>query len=124
MNKEEILKMEAGEKLNAAVAVVMGDDLEHSWTGGAPKSGIKYCTRCNAPDWAPAAVLRHCSVKLYSEDISVAWLVVEKMKVEDYCQVGGRFCDSLVDMCPDNEELLFWLSPEAICKAVLIARLG
>ena len=138
MTKEEILAMESDDGLNAAVAEMMGDDLEHQWTGGAPKSGVRYCTRCGTPDWSPAAE-RHCSVKLYSKDISVAWLVVEKMKEDGYNLRLEYFSEKLDWTPKDNLTQVVFSGyqgyyfdgikgnieiPEAICKAALIARLG
>lgn len=146
MNKEEILAMEAGDELNTAVAELIGDDLDHHWAGGAPKSGVKYCTRCSTPDWAPAAK-RPCNVKLYSEDISTAWLVVEKMRASDMYNFGRikkepkdkrQYDPTFVDFCsrlmevleigiseysyPATLTIMWKIDPEVICKAVLLTK--
>lgn len=134
-SREEILTMEAGDELNAAVAKIMNDDLEHQWEEGPSRTGVKYCSRCNACDWMPAAE-RPCSVKLYSEDISVAWQIWQKMTdKEPFSWAIYSDCEGIVfvEHYPNDYpgamkagcgDFRTWgLCPEAICKAALLAKL-
>lgn len=147
MKKEEILAMEAGDELNALVArEVMEDDLEHFWREGPSQTGVKYCAWCSTYDWMPAAN-EPCSVKPYSEDISAAFAVVERIGgawdikrryrpySDDLSMGDGRPTYQALVVITEYEDLVYtsqetfrspwcWQLPEAICKAALLAKLG
>ena len=105
MKKEEILAMEAGEKLDALVLKeVMGEEGQFYWRGH--------------PDYGAAPIK-------YSTDISAAWQVVEKMKTISlaiaYCLNWGKEYVWRVDFGLGMVEAKAF--PEAICKAALLVSL-
>ncbi len=134
MTKEEILAMKPGPELDTLVAEqVMGhpmpdfipEDALDLYLVGTPIHCDNWTCVCrydegDTPKWVPDP---------YSTDISAAWSVVEKMKLKFYDFQG--FCYNLITElfgtnisdCTFNtiEMVLRGLTPEAICKAALIA---
>jgi len=60
-------------------------------------------------------------IPFYSSSTSAAWSVIKKIKGEEGWRIGDTFIDILEDMAK-GERLLFWVTPEAICKAALLAK--
>jgi len=128
VEKEEILKMKAGEKLDRLVATeVMGEPipeftppnaLELQLAGSPVKSPQgNWVSRCkysegDIPTWRPLP---------YSRDIASAWQVKEKLKVGDN-ETWFAFCLQVEDICGGDEPVLYELNAEIICKAALIAK--
>jgi len=139
MDKNAILAMEAGEELDKLVAAeVMGEPIPEFTPenalglqlAGSPVKSPKGNWLClcrydedDIPTWRPLP---------YSTDISVAWLVVEKLI--DIHPQGDFHLEHLEDewccgWCypPSGADLDNWICgktvPEAICKAALIATL-
>jgi hypothetical protein len=126
MNRDEIMKLEAGRELDTLVAEkVMGltADKEH-------------CPYCGAEMWIGALRSRcsSCSewrygwYKNYSDDISAAWEVVEKIREYIECiWPNDRGLWSLLSY-ERLEEGLTTVSAEtaplAICRAALLAVMG
>ena len=138
MTKEEILKMEAGDRLDN---LVIKELMHHDWDDGdRPR-----CKVCGVwENWPKPAGC--CENRKYSTDISTAWLVVEKMrKMEDsegnqllcclkiHCDIPGDVWNihwsyaelsNMDDGHKDHKLPLSWYSlPEAISKAALLIKL-
>ena len=117
MTREQILSMEAGPELNELVAVhVMGWEKCRDgdrWACNGKELGPDHATAKGDglgdyyyPDeeWSP------------SSDIAAAWEVVEKI---DACGDNVKRCN--FRMMLDD---IFTITPEAICKAALLAVMG
>lgn len=134
MNKEEILAMEAGEALDLLIGINI-----FNWKPIDTEEGCY-----EEPDGTTKVV----EFNKYSTDISTAWQVVEKMRESDRYNFGrmqegykdrGQYDDTFITFCSDLMEvmgisieeyaypavltIMRSISPEAICKATLIAKL-
>ena len=112
MTKQEILAMQAGRELNIRVTEdVMGCKFVEDKIFG----DMEICNGVYGP------------LRPYSEDGSHAWQVVDKMKFND--DFVSALCE-IADVVPNGSArteigfLLPKLSPEMICKAALLAKLG
>jgi len=120
MTRDEILKLEAGRELDALIAEkVMGLPVVELKDAPCPYCGSEM-RFCGARSWcSDCREWRHSPYKEYSDDIAVAWEVVEKMehcmiyKHDDSyeCEYAGQYLDSVE---ADT-------APLAICRAALLA---
>ena len=129
MTKEEILAMEAGEKLDASISE-WKDGCYHDWKGQSIIHGglVLKCTKCKAfRDNG-----RQLPNQRYSTDILAAWQVIKKLREEYWC-IEIKIADGcwvimeLLRTPPIRVEVNagtpFEKLPEAICKAALLAKL-
>lgn len=139
MTKEEILKMEAGVKLNALVTrEVMGYETRHTWQykphyadldGGWQMNPYWWCNFCEEHKWRktkPAPGVCPARILPYSTNISAAWQVVERMR--ENIEKDGQFTDEWWAFVRGFgefyiEHLMRVITPETICKAALLAKL-
>jgi len=144
MNREEILAMTAGNKLDSCIAEWMSD-CYHDWKGQNSSTGGLFliCSKCgDCRNSGLALPNQH-----YSTDITAAWLVVEKIRDSDRYNLKrmnegymekGQFDSTFVDFCTELMKVLGLgvsahsypailtlmrnISPEVICKAALLTR--
>jgi len=141
MTKEEILAMEAGEELDALIdkEIFSGNGCVHDLYWVDPDEYA--CSKCHKQFVSPEPWA-------YSTTISAAWQVVEKMRdshrynikrIEEGRNAKGQYDDTFVNFCSllmdvlgiEIKEYAYGatltimraLSPEAICKAALLAKL-
>lgn len=118
MTKEEILAMKPGTELNIAVAErILGHIVKKDETFGymermvKPESKGDDCECCGSCVTANAGDSIWGMVGRYSQDISAAKIVIEKM-----LEIGYKDAKSWPDFGNGK-----YTEPEAICKAALIA---
>ena len=128
MTKEEILAMEAGERLSELVAErIMKECYHQHWED---KKWSIFCRKCGE------STFYHQHSQAYSTDISAAWKVVEKMVGGGYAfcfdWASGKIATVIRCIFEENfskaeSEESEWTegkaAPEAICKAALLAQL-
>jgi hypothetical protein len=122
MTKDEILSMEAGEKMDALIAEkVMGIDLSQICDGDMyDEDGDHWsCTSCSETGGWGTDFEHTISPKHYSTYIAAAWKVVEKLELSVVPYLG------LVKWHAANEKVIAFAAaaPLAICRAALLSTL-
>lgn len=126
MTEEEVLAMEAGTTLDILVNENVMDypipdfipeNALELYLAGTPFHCNGWSCICiysegDVPKWVPDK---------YSTNISAAWQVVDKMKLED-TWIKNTFWSTLEKM-RGPLSLIYWLTPEVICKAALLTKL-
>lgn len=138
MTKEEILAMVPGSMLDELIAEKVmgwkvtynthknGRESDYSWSSGIDDKGNYHLIK-------PCKAQYEDDCFMPSTDISVAWKVVEKMKKKLFSQ-RRNFSDILQEITSQSVDLpkatvinwidmLYWITPEMICKAALLAQL-
>jgi len=127
MTKEEILAMEAGRELDALVdkGIFSGNGCVHDLYWVDPDEYV--CSKCHKQFVSPEPWA-------YSTDIAATWQAVDKMR-EELFSTRRRFLKALQYLTVTRIEGtgetgmiawpdVFWLiTPEAICRAALLAKL-
>ena len=121
MTKEEILKMAAGNKLDAQIARgIFGKQIAND---GIWKEYVLGRGRLTDASGKFDLIL----LEPYSTDISAAWQVVEKIRtIDTYIEISNGWQPEQfwrVKLTPEGIDAWGRTLPEAICKAALLAKL-